>query len=813
MQGKRLRATMEFMGESDLTGFRNRLLLGGAAMLMAFTPGALVAQDQQSGIQDIVVTARKTSENLQATPVAVTAFTSDDLNKQQVVGVTQLQQTTPNLTFSSAVAQPGSATIFMRGQGSSDGLIAIDQAVGAYINGVYMARSTGGNFDMVDVERVEVLRGPQGTLFGRNTTGGAINIIPNQPTGELEGSFRVDYGNYESLLLRGVVNVPILGDEIAVRVAGQHRQRDGYGRNLVNGEELNDANSEYIRATLKIDPVDSRFSALLSFDYSDFRNKGELVGLKSLADNAPTRDLLVNGCNGIGPTAGIQPLCDAASRGPLQDYVYGAPGNTHGFYDVFHNARSYGKSKSHGFSAIATYDLADEVQVKSTTAWRSVELDALSDNDGTPYHFTGGFGDSWGNRISQDQFSQELQFSGTVGIVDYILGGFYFVENGTDRSRSGSLYPLSTAINNADGTIRNQSLAGYGQLIVHVTDDVRVTGGLRYTEDKRKMVSRNRSLDPFTGIETSIVPDEALDGDPNDPFRATFRRSFNYVSWLGAVDWQASQNLFFYGKVSRSQRSGGFNTRIAIGGVPPLSFVPERVTDYEAGAKLDLLDRRVRFNIAAFNTDVKNVQRNVIGIGGADGRTLVSGVDNAAKSRIRGVETELTIAPGAGFTFGGTFGLTDASYRGFINSIDGSDWSDSAFPYTSKYNYSIRGDYETGLGDGTLKLHADWSWRSKQYSTPMQIGAAARVGLTEAQIDAANHALQETARINGYGLLNARIAYAFDDPGVEIAVFAQNITKKKYMTRLLALENVPFGLTSYSAGDPRTYGMSLSINF
>ncbi len=788
-----------------------------ASTMLAQTAFAQAADEESSGIQDIIVTARKTTENLQTTPVAVSAFTAETLEKQSIIGINQLATTTPNLSISSAVAQPGSATLFIRGQGSSDGLIAIDQAVGAYFNGVYLARSTGGAFDMVDVQRVEVLRGPQGTLFGRNTTGGAINVIPNEPTGDLAGAFRVEYGNYQSLLVRAMANVPLAGDDIALRVAGQHRQREGYGRNLTNGRDLNDANSDYVRAMLKIAPGGSGLSALLTFDYSKFTNGGELVGLRSIGPSSPyapsvaTRDLLVNGCNGTGPTGAIQPLCHPAARGPISDYVYGAPGSKVGFYDVYHNANSYGKSESWGASGVLTWDVADALQIKSTTAWRSVRLDSLSDNDGTPFHFTGGMNGSFGNRIGQDQFSQEMQLSGKLGMVDYILGGFYFVENGTDVSRSGSLFPLSTAISWSDGTVRNQSLAGYGQLIFHLTDSLRVTGGLRYTEDKRRLVSRNRNEAFTTGAFTPNVPAHLLDGDPNDPFRATLNRTYNYWSWLGAVDWQATNDLFFYGKVSRSQRSGGFNTRIAAVAPPPVSFLPEVVTDYEAGAKMDLLDRRVRLNLAVFNSEIDNLQRNIIGTVGTQ---LISGADNAAKARIRGLEAELIVAPAEGLTLSGNFGLTDAKYKRFINSIDLSNWSGAEFPYTSKYTFSISGDYEHPIGDAaTLSLHVDYGWRSKQYAAPMQLPVPNRAGLTPAQIEEGNRLLQETSRINSYGLLNARIAFRLDDPGIELAFYGRNITKKKYITRLLSLENTPFGLTSYMPGDPRTYGASMSFKF
>ena len=792
------------------------LMSGYAAPAFAQTaPPADEAGDasQPGGIQEILVVARKTEESLQTVPVAVSAYSGDTLEKQSVVNITQLQTTTPNLNFSSAVAQPGSATVFIRGQGSTDGLIAIDQAVGVYVNGVYSARSTGGAFDMVDVQRVEVLRGPQGTLFGRNTTGGAINIIPNEPTDEFDAMARFDYGNYDTFLARGMVNVP-MGDALAARVVYQHREHSGYGRNLTLDRELGDANSDYFRLTFKLEPPGSRFKALLSADYTNYTNKGELVGLKSVAIGAPTspQQLLVGLCNGTAPVPALnalQPFCPLQSPGTLESYVYGQNGNDN-IHQVRNATPSFGKSKTFGGSGIFEYEISDAAVLKSTSAWRGVNLDALSDNDGTPFLFTGGLGPSSGNVISQDQFSQELQLSGKTGRLQYILGGFYFVENGSDGSRSASLFPLSPTIGIVDGEIRNKSLAGFGQVIFEVVDGVRFTGGLRYTEDTRRLVSRNRDQNFFTGVITSSIPD-FLDGDAGDPFRATFKRKFNYWSYLASADWQAASNVFLYVKTSRSQRSGGFNTRAVVGGNPPVSFSPEEVTDYEAGAKIDLFDRHVRLNLAAFNSDVKNVQRNLIGVAGT---RLVSGVANAASARIRGLEGELTVIPFDGLTLGANIGITDAKYKSFINSLDNTDWRAAAFPYTPKYTFGLTGDYEYEFaGAGTLRLRADYGWRSKQYASPAQLAASDRVGLTPDQIAAGNKALQDTAKIPSYGILNARIAFELENPDLEFAVYALNLTKKDYFTRLLALENTPFGLTSYTPGDPRTYGVSVTWRY
>lgn len=814
-----------------------------ALSVPAFAQAAADSSDE-GGIAEIIVTARKTSESLQSTPVAVSALSGESLANQQIVGIQQIQATTPNLTFSSAVAQPGSSTVFIRGQGSSDGLIAIDQAVGVYVDGVYAARSTGGATDLVDVQRVEVLRGPQGTLFGRNTTGGAINIIANQPTDKFEGSMRADYGNYSTWLAQGVLNVP-LGSGIAVRGAYQHREHDGYGRNVTLNRPVGDLKSDYGRLTFGIKPEGSQFSALISGDFSKFRNSGEQVGLKSynptLSTLAPDlsanpvispyspSELLAAACGtqALPPfppgnatagflgalKAGAIPICPAVTPrpGPIGSYALSGVNNP-GFYNQTGNVPSYGKSDTYGASGVMEYEFSDAANVKSTTAWRGVKLESLTDNDGTPYAIVGGLAPVPGNRITQDQFSQEIQLSGKLDSFEYILGGFYFVENGTDNSDSASLFPLSPSVATIDSKVRNKSIAGFGQVIVKVTDSVRLTGGLRYTEDTRDLVIRNRDRNVLSNVVTSSLgtfADGLLDRDPSDPFRATFKNKFNYWSYLLSADWQASDDLFFYAKTGRSQRSGGLNTRAVAGGIPPVAFKPETVTDYEIGAKVDLLDRRVRLNLAAFNSSLDDQQRNVIGIG--NGR-LVSGVQNAAKAEIRGLEAELTVAPAIGMTLGANFGYTDAKYKSFVN-LDGSDWSSTKFPYTPKTTIGIFGDYSADLGSGKFKLHADYSWRSKLYAVPIAASTPQRAGRTAEQIAALSNALQETARVPSYGLLNARIAFELNDTGLEIALYARNITKKQYFTRLLPLEGTALGLTSYMPGDPQTYGVSATVRF
>jgi iron complex outermembrane receptor protein len=447
---------------------------------------------------------------------------------------------------------------------------------------------------------------------------------------------------------------------------------------------------------------------------------------------------------------------------------------------------------------------------------------------------SGGVRPTDGNFINQHQFSEELQLAGKAldNRLNFIVGGFYFKENGTDRSRSAALFPLSLSIGYIDGTISNKSIAGYGQFTYSLSDALRVTAGLRYTKDTRSAVLRNSSQNFLSGVFTSSLQaapsgsfpgGSLLDGDPDgggpalssvpgDPFRASFRRSFNYLSYTLGLDWEASKGLFFYAKTSRANRSGGFNTRAVVGGTPPVSFRPERVTDYELGAKLDLLDRRVRLNLAGYYSKIDDIQRNIVGV--PLGGSLTAGADNVGSAHIWGGEAELTVVPVENLRLSGSAGLTYPKYDVFINSIDGSDSSSAAFPYTPKQTYSINADYDLPIeGAGTLSFHTDYSYKSSLFSTTIALSAAGRIGLTPAQIAAGNAAIQNTAKIPGYGLLNARIAFTFDKPDLEIALYARNITKKEYITRLLPVENTPLGFTSYTPGDPRTYGVSATIKF
>jgi iron complex outermembrane receptor protein len=778
--------------------YADNAMAPSAAAVAAAAPVAEAPDASADGaIGDIVVTARRVSESLQRTPVAVTALSAQALERAQLTSVTQLQSAAPGLTFSIAPAQPGSTIIFMRGQGAPDGLIAVDQSIGTYVNGVYAARSTGGAFDLVDVERVEVLRGPQGTLFGRNTNGGAINIIPKEPTGRFEGHQRVEYGNYDAWLSQTVLNVPVVGEELALRVAYQHREHGSYGYNVTLNRGEGSENSEFVRTSVKFAPAELPITVLLQGDYSDSRTNGLIRGLKSFTPTGVNTALL-DACS-AGPLASFCPF-GVPGGDTLANYVYGQNGNDN-IFRVYNDRPGKARSRAYGFTATIDAELGENLALKSISAWRGVHLRTVSDSDGTPYLIIGVVDNDF-IEVEQDQFSQELQLTGKLleDRLEFIFGGFYFVENGIDYSPGASFYPINPNYLVVDADVRNASKAGYGQLTYHLTDSLRLTAGGRYTQDRRRLAIRNRSVDLFTGVTTpGYLP---TDGDPSDPFLATARRKYSYWSYTLNVDWEFSRGMFVYAKTNRGYRSGGLNTRAVTGGVPPIAFDPEKLTDYEIGGKFDMLDGHMRLNVAAYRSDISNLQRSLSGLSG--GRT-VSGIVNAAKARIQGVEAELTVIPVTGLTLGGSLAYTDAKYKRFINPLDGFNYSNTEFPFTPKWTFSVSADYDVPLeGLGTLNFHADYSHRTKAYYSGLFVPTN-----TPAQ----NRVLQETAAIKGYGLLNARIAFRLENPGLEFAVFGRNLTKENYFTHLLAFENNALGITSYTPGDPRTYGISATYRF
>ncbi|RZV40989.1 MAG: TonB-dependent receptor, partial [Acidimicrobiales bacterium] len=659
----------------------------------------------------------------------------------------------PNITIEPLNGNSG-ASVSIRGMAGVENTSASDPAVGIYVDGVYSARSSLGLLELVDVERVEVLRGPQGTLFGRNTTGGALVITTPDPDGDLSGRLTGRFGEYNTAEVLGHVNVPLAGEEAAARISFKHAEHDGYGQSLFNGYELANLNSDYIRGVVKIAPEKEKWDITLAGDW--FNRQGN------------------------GPIAALTDVNPAGLSGAFLGYAQYISDD---FYSNFTATEQFEDITAKGVSAVINYDLGD-VQLKSISAYRSVFNNILADIEGTPNPQIAGpafvlpspplpvpgivipTGIQYEQTNDQDrQLTQELQLYGKHNNLQWIVGAFYFTESNTDLTQS------STA--NTIGDIENDSYAIYGQGDYALSDKLTLNAGLRYTWDER-----NLDMGIFSpgGAVCTLA-------QTNSPGECVLSRTvkYDYLSYDLGINYEFNDSIFGYAKTSRATRAGGFNHRV----IAP-AYEPERVTNYEFGLKTQLLDNKVRANLAAFYMDYDNVQRTAVIV---VGNTPTASTTNAAKAKVTGIEAEVDVVLNDYFSFGGSLGLLDPSYDEFMDA--GRDRSDEPFTYAADYTYNVYATATAPLSFGEFVLHADYGFKGDIYFDTVDL----------------DRDLQE-----GYGLLNVRAALKFEDMNLELAVFGKNVTNEEYNTYILDLNN-SLGYTTGFRGTPGVWGAEATVRF
>ncbi len=649
----------------------------GVALLAAVPPwqAPLAAQEQPAeqatetsddAIAEIVVTARKREERLQEIPIAITAVSAEQLESRGAVDLSDMQGLAPNLTLKTGGGTSGATftpVISIRGIGQSDFTINTDPGVGIYLDGVYLGRSVGSVLDLADVERVEVLRGPQGTLFGRNTIGGAISLVSKAPDmDELTGTVSLTGGSRDFYQARATLNIPV-SDQLAVRLAGVARQRDGYVDALqyqdfkLGGEKL-----WAVRAALRWQPT-SNLTIDLAVDHTERRDPpAATVGLQlgdvSDAQSGPTGQVSNFFNRGVGPAATARvpwistttPRCatDVAFRNSSltcygNAWLAGTRATNSVWNDLSGNKiEPVAKLDLTGYMGTVTLDTGIG-EFKSITAYREFESTFYGDLDFTPFTI---FANN-NQPFNQQQFSQEVQLVGDAlsGRLEYVLGLFYFQETGDQAVElyapgnipaplATSLAPFLPYFQTTLRTIDNSSTAAFAQATFAVTERLKVTGGLRFTDERKDyMVSQVRSVgatETATGVQTTKI-------------------------WTPMVNiaWQANDELLAYGTFSEGYRAGGFAARFATGLISPLpSYAPEYVTSYELGVKASLFDRRLTFNLAAFRMDYRDIQVT------ATTPNLPGFVLNLANARFTGVEFEASAILGGGFVATGTAGYT-----------------------------------------------------------------------------------------------------------------------------------------------------------
>ncbi|WP_324741684.1 TonB-dependent receptor [Tsuneonella sp. CC-YZS046] len=746
-------------------------------MLLPSAP-ALAQDSAANDGSEIIVSARRTDERLQDIPLAVTAISGNDLDRQSITEIRQLSSTSPSLNVKEHSNNPQGMLVSLRGQTQAGILLTTDSSVGVYVDGVNVARSNGLRSALVDLARVEVLRGPQGTLYGRNTTGGAVSIITNSPTDRLEGSVKVGFGNYDAANVVGILNVP-LSPQVATRFVVQKSTHDGYGHDGL-GKPAGDEDSLYLRGKIRGDW--GNFRATLSGDYGEIKQGG---GAYFISGINPGYSLAVNQ---VAAEMGL-PLLPSTSPA----YLVGAPATpealqqardafvtyTNGTGNHFENqgtSPNFAKYKGWSASLDMELDLNDSLKLRSISGFRHYLRRNDTDYDSTPFWITNG-----SFKSKADFFSQELQLLGKMGRADFVVGAYYSYENGYESGASITApLVLADPLAFPNGDVTNKNVSIFGQLNYKITDSLTFTGGARYSKENKKLVSFNET------VSGCSIPIELLDAPGQ--CRGTFHKKDSDPSWLASLDYKFNRNFMVYAKFAKGFRAGGHNMRGARSVQSFAPFDPETITEYEIGTKVSIFDRALQLNIAAYHDDYKDVQRTITTLIPGGGTTTT--VSNAAQSTIKGIDFEATLRPIRALTLSAVVGYVDAKYDYFVDATG--DRTNEDWP-TPKWSYAFSARYDVESALGLLSLQADYQGQGRQNLYP-------------------GGARPEETTQKAYGLLNGRISLDIDDARYQIAIFGRNILDKEYASGAQAFDK-SLGYNIKYLGAPRTYGVELKTNF
>lgn len=742
-------------------------LLVSASIVSSFS-----AAQETEGLSEVVITARRGEERLQDVPLAVTALGENIIKELHFETLQDVRLVTPSLIISPSPLGPSQPGLTLRGHRASRSVIGQDPAVAVYVNDFVQTRPAGLLTSMYDMESIQVLNGPQGTLFGRNTTGGAILITPNGPTREFEGEAALSFGNYDLREYRAMLNVPA-SDTLMFRFAGIMRERDGYVKNLINGQDTFDDDSWAARAQMLWEPT-ANIENLTLVDGYEADTNGFLGHLRTLREGSGT-------WNVDGAVDSFQRIRAAGTLFVGESEL-----------ELAERVENYGVINT------TTVDLPGSKRLKNIIGYREVSTTSVIDHDGTA-------GDALSSTpISESKWwSEELQLSGENGRYSWITGLYYYAEEGMDEQPSRSYLPAtSRAISINGGSGKNTSYSGFGHVTIDLDDwlsGVSVVAGARYTRDEREMTAKSRTItDRDTGETVCVVRDANNVELPGNACARTVKTTFNEPTYNIGLNWKITPDSLAYIVHRRGYRAGGFNVRAR----SPLDFTPfdpEIVTDVEIGFKNDFRigDVSARTNIALYHQWYDDVQRNVTINSMVNGIPLQSStVFNAAKAKLYGVEllAELEFTPS--FSVRANYSYTENSYDEYLNPSDGTDLSDNRFPDTPRNQGSLSARYLLPL--------------------PNTIGDIATVLTWYAQssFDFVDVNLPPYTVADGYSLLNASVTWdSVFGSNLSLMAFGSNLTDKEYVQAGTSSHSGFTGYTVVFPGAPRMYGLELSYRF
>ncbi|MEX6725687.1 TonB-dependent receptor [Parapedomonas caeni] len=633
------------------------LALLAAPIAQAQTPQTVPPGE---ALDELVVTARRREESLQSVPVAVTALGRNALADMQATSLGDIEAAVPNLALHVGDAQ--NAVVYLRGVGQIDSLAFADPGVGVYLDDVYLGRAQGAFLDIFDVERVEVLRGPQGTLYGRNTIGGAVKVVTSQPGDDWKLRGGLTLGSYDQFDAQLMASGPLVPGKLYAKAGIAWLSRDGYADNSATGKDDGDKETLAWRTSLVFTPSDSL--------------RLELSGDGS-RDHPDT------------------------SRTPARmTSVFGVPASTDPF-EIDANFNDLNKLAVKGISGKAVWSATDALTLTSITAYRTMDYDAHLDLDATAADFFGVFVFE-----DQKQFSQEFQLSYESDRLNVVTGLYYFREH--DETESGIFGPVIAFVSNSLNDQINRSYAAYGQASYKLTDALSLTAGLRYTHEKKSFAR----IQEFFGAATPLVPVLGTGARVTD---VDVKADWSNLSPKFGIDYQINQDVLLYVSASRGFKSGGFDGR-SNSADQALPFDPETLWSYEAGLKSTLMDGRVTLNLAAFYNDYKDLQLSSFT---ADENGAFSALfTNAGKAHMAGLEAEMHVKLTQALRLRLSGAYLDAQYDEFIGAGGADIAGQREMVNAPKWSFTFGGQYRQPIGTwGYASLNADVAYRSKTYPT------------------------------------------------------------------------------------------------
>lgn len=819
-------------GLSTRRARQRALLLSTAFVALGLVTDA--AQAQQ--IETVIVTAEKRSENVQNVPIAITAFSGDAIQEKGIGDLHGLSNLTPNVNLDSGAPFSGDSSVLsasIRGIGQDDFAFNLDPGVGVYVDGVYYARTIGANVDLLDVQRIEVLKGPQGTLFGRNTIGGAISIVTRDPGDKFMVQAQATAGSFNRRDLALTADIPI-SDTVKTSITFQSVQRDGYQRvvpyNNTHGyvfdpvgidfatpyefsNRLGGQNRQSVRGKLTWEINDKlTMTATADWTHQDqssipntvlqvFPNTpnagGSIAELYTLCLAGVPIGQLCSLPRATGwpvtPGAGYAPLNTVPNLVPINPETTQAQLATGSIDTTYANGPNYAKFDAEGVGITFDYDLGNNMMLKSITGMRHITWNIGEDLDGSADH---------GNLLTvtdkqqQLQFSQELQLVGTAfdGRLNYVGGLYYFYEDGFVHDWvpfDGGLLAVEDSNLNK---VRTSSYAAFAHIDYKVTDRLGLTLGARYSIEDKFFVGGQQDLNGLAYKASGCYPPTApstLIGGPafltcqqllgfpvaGQPFRyfpaGTDHQEFDEFTPTTGLQYHVTDDLMAYFSWSKGFKSGGWTTRLSqpIASAADARFLPEKAQTYEIGVKSEWFDSTLQTNAALFYTDYQNIQLNQ-----QVGASPV--LKNLGNANIYGAELEAQAIFGHGFSAHGALGYIDAYYTSLDPSVHPSPpdpFSDitlhSKLPKTPMWKININPQYDVDLGDGmALQIQMSYTHTSSMYNDSLNTPLLKRPSLD---------------------LIDASIRMSFADDKYSVAIGGTNLTDKRYIT---------VGSINYAAG-------------